>query len=183
MVFTFETSLDAKRFYRVLPKRLAKYGLTLHEDKSQLIPAGNYAAQRADRIGKRIPIFHFLGFTCYWGKVRRDFWRLKFKSRRDRFTSKLKGLRKFLWDNLNARDPRGIIKTAVAVIRGWINYHHISDNGHMVDAFRVECMRTIYRWLNRRGRRRPMRWDKFNRMMQGLGFPKMGKTASMFQKH
>ena len=183
MVFTFECLVEAKRFYRVLPKRFAKFGLTLHEGKSQLIRAGNYAAQRADRRGERIPVFHFLGFTCYWGKVRSNFWRLKFKSRRDRFTSKLKGLRIFLWDNLNARDPRDVLQIAIAVIRGWINYHHISDNGYMVDAFRAECMRTIHRWFNRRGRRRPLRWDRFNRMMQGMGFPKMGKTTSMFPKH
>ena len=182
MVFTFGCPVEAKRFYRVLPKRFAKFGLSLHEGKSQLIRAGNHAAQRANPRGERIPVFHFLGFTCYWGKVRANFWRLKFKSRRDRFASKLKGLRKFLWDNLNARDPRNVLHTAIAVIRGWINYHHISDNSHMVDAFRVECMRTIHRF-NRRGRRRPLRWDRFNQMMQGMGFPKMGKTTSMFPKH
>ena len=183
LVFTFENPLEAQRFYRVLPKRFAKYGLALHEDKSQLIRAGHYAAQQADRKGKRIPVFHFLGFTCYWGKARGNFWRLKYKSRRDRFAAKLKGLRKFLWDNLNTRDPQDVLQTAIAVIRGWINYHHISDNGSMVDAFRTESMRAIYRWFNRRGRRRPLRWDKFNRMMQGMGFPKMGQTKSMFPKH
>lgn len=40
MVFTFQYPSEAKRFYKVLPKRLNRYGLELHDDKSQLIPAG-----------------------------------------------------------------------------------------------------------------------------------------------
>ncbi|MBX9703875.1 MAG: tyrosine-type recombinase/integrase [Silvanigrellaceae bacterium] len=46
MVFCFQHMNDAKRFYEVLPKRLEKFGLTLHDEKSQLIAAGHAAAQR-----------------------------------------------------------------------------------------------------------------------------------------
>jgi RNA-directed DNA polymerase len=74
MVFTFAIPREAKRFYEVLPKRLAKYGLELHADKSQVLPAGLGNAQRAHREGERIPTFKFLGFTCYWGKTRTGFW-------------------------------------------------------------------------------------------------------------
>ncbi|MQH38717.1 group II intron reverse transcriptase/maturase, partial [Escherichia coli] len=97
MVFTFELFSEAKRFFRRLPKRLNKYGLELHCDKSQLIPAGHIAAMRANQSGKRLPTFNFLGFTCYWGKTRKGHWRLKLSSRKDRFAAKLKGLRDFLW--------------------------------------------------------------------------------------
>lgn len=181
MVFTFERPEEAERFYRVLPKRLAKYGLELHIDKSQVIPAGLGCAQRAHREGKRLPTFKFLGFTCYWGKARKGFWRLKYKSRGDRFTAKLKGLRKFLWNNLNAKHPTVILKMVIRVVRGWINYHNISDNERIVDAFRRHCMRIIFKWFNRKGRRHPMRWDRFNRIMKTVGFPQAGKTVSMFQ--
>ena len=50
MVFTFEFFSEAKRFFRRLPKRLNKYGLELHCDKSQLIPAGHIAAMRANQL-------------------------------------------------------------------------------------------------------------------------------------
>lgn len=40
MVYTFERPEEAKRFYNVLPKRLAKYGLEMHDEKSQLIMTG-----------------------------------------------------------------------------------------------------------------------------------------------
>lgn len=63
MVFLFQKPLDAKRFYRVLPKRLDKYGLKLHEEKSQLIQSGQIAAKRANEKGDRLPTYKFLGFS------------------------------------------------------------------------------------------------------------------------
>jgi RNA-directed DNA polymerase len=182
MVFTFEKSDEANRFYRTLPKRLAKYGLELHEDKSQVMPAGLGSAQRAHKQGTRIPTFNFLGFTCYWGKARKGFWRLKFTSRRDRFTAKLKGLRKFLWENLN-RDSTEVLKITMLVIRGWINYHNISDNGRKVEAFRRHSARIIFKWFNRRGRKHPISWDHCNQILDANNFPHAGKTISMFQAH
>lgn len=103
MVYTFERQDEAIRFYNVLPKRLSKYGLEMHSEKSHLIMAGHGAAQRAQRQGTRLPTFNFLGFTCYWGQSRKGFGRLKLTSRRDRFTAKLKGLREFLRKNLKTK--------------------------------------------------------------------------------
>jgi RNA-directed DNA polymerase len=181
MVFTFEKQVEARRFYRVLPKRLAKFGLELHKDKSQVLPAGCGCAQQAQTKGKRIATFSFLGFTCYWGKSKNGkFWRLKFMSRRDRFTAKLKGLRDFLWKNLSAKRTRIILKTAIRVVRGWINYHNISDNSHKVEAFRMCATRTIFKWINRKGRKHPMRWDRLNKILDAMNFPKAGKVMSMF---
>ncbi|MEQ1966210.1 reverse transcriptase domain-containing protein, partial [Xenorhabdus nematophila] len=112
-VFTFEFMSEAERFYKVLPKRLNKYGLELHDDKSQLIPAGHIAALRANQSGRRLPTFNFLGFTCYWGKSRKGLWRLKLTSRKDRFAAKLKGLRDFLWKNLNTPDKRLVLTIVI----------------------------------------------------------------------
>ncbi len=100
MVFTFESMHEAKRFYQVLPKRLAKFGLEMHTEKSSIIPAGHVAAMQAHKAKHRLPTFNFLGFTCYWGKSRRGFWTLRFTSRRDRFSAKLKSMKIFLRENL-----------------------------------------------------------------------------------
>jgi group II intron reverse transcriptase/maturase len=180
MVFAFEKQSEAERFFCVLPKRLSKYGLTLHVDKSQIIPAGRFCAQRAHAQGKRLPTFNFLGFTGYWAKSRKGHWRLKFTSRRDRFAAKLKSLRKFLWDNLSTKKSMNILDSVVLVIRGWINYHNISDNAHKVETFRNLSARIIYQWINRKGRRHPMRWDTFNLLLKAIEFPRAGKVISMF---
>ena len=101
MVFVFQRKEEAEKFYKVLPKRLEKYGLKLHEDKSSMIRSGSKAAEEAEKRGERLPVYKFLGFICYWGKSRNGWWRLKYKSRSDRFAGKLKGLRKYLKESLS----------------------------------------------------------------------------------
>ena len=180
MVFVFERFSEAERFYEVLPKRLAKAGLEMHADKSQIIPAGRVAASKAHQLGKRLPSFNFLGFTCYWGLALKGFWRLKFTSRRDRFAAKLKGMRRFLRENLNTKDTLGVLKTVIRVIKGWINYHGVSDNKRRVGQFLERSKRIILQWLNRRGGKRRVSWNKLLRGLNAIGFPKTWKTISMF---
>ncbi|SPR03608.1 reverse transcriptase domain-containing protein [Orientia tsutsugamushi] len=118
MVFVFEMKADAKRFYDVLPKRLNKYGLNINEAKSQMIKSGRVHAANLAKQGKKIASYNFLGFTCYWGKSRfGTTWRLKYTSRRDRFTEKLKGLRKYLRSQLNKQDKTQTLSQVIRVIR------------------------------------------------------------------
>jgi len=49
----------------VLPKRFAKYGLTLHPEKTRLVDFGRYAEEHAKRQGKKPATFDFLGFTHF----------------------------------------------------------------------------------------------------------------------
>ncbi len=181
MVFTFQYLDDAKRFFKALPLRLQKYGLQMHMDKSQMIPAGTFAAARSHSVGKRLPTFKFLGFTCYWGKAwKKDFWRLKFSSRSDRFTAKLNGLRKYLWNNLNIKDTDLLLKQITAIVKGWVNYHAISDNDKRVGGFILKCKRLIFRWFKRRGGRRSISWTQLARVLVQIGFPTKWKVTSMF---
>ncbi|KJW06456.1 reverse transcriptase family protein [Orientia tsutsugamushi str. UT144] len=118
MVFVFEKETDTKRFYDVLPKRLNKYGLNINEAKSQMIKSGRDHAANLAKQGKKIASYNFLGFTCYWGKSRfGTTWRLKYTSRRDRFTEKLKGLRKYLRSQLNKQDKTQTLSQVIRVIR------------------------------------------------------------------
>lgn len=181
MVFCFQYMKDAKRFYKALPKRLEKFGLTMHDEKSQLIATGHYAAQKANKEGKRLATFNFLGFTCYWGKSKNGYWRLKFTSRKDRFSAKLKGLRKFLRENLNTDNTQETLQKAASVIQGWVNYHNISDNYKRVQSFIHHSREIIFKWFNRKGGQRKMTWQKCNRILEEIGLSQHCKTKSMFK--
>src|SRR3990167_4808493 len=74
---------------------------------------------------ERIPTYKFLGFTCYWGKSRKGKWRLKYKSRSDRFAGKLKGLRLYLKKSLN-EETQSVLKRVKRIVVGWINYPGIA---------------------------------------------------------
>ncbi len=180
MVFVFQHKSDAERFFEVLPKRLNKFGLDLHLDKSQLIESGNKAAIRADKNGTRLAIYKFLGFVCYWGKAKKGFWRLKFSSRGDRFRAILKRVKTFLKENLTTNDANGFLKRFVQKVRGWINYHAISDNDGRVWAFTDRCKRMLFKWFYRRGGKRRMNWKRFTLILKKINFPTTWKTKSMY---
>ena len=179
MVFVFQRSEDAEKFYRVLPKRLEKYGLKLHEDKSNLLKSGSKEAEAAEKRGERLATYKFLGFTCYWGKSRQGWWRLKFKSRSDRFTGKLKSLREYLKKNLN-QETKTIIKRVKEVVVGWGNYHAISDNQRRVSSFIYTSRRALFCWIKRKGGKRKMNWTTFGKLLEEMKYPQYFKTTSMF---
>ena len=179
MVFVFQYKVQAERFYRVLPKRLNKYGLQLQESKSRVMSSGGKAAEKADSLGKRLPTYKFLGFTVYWGKSRAGFWRLKYKSRSDRFMAKLKGLRKYLGEN-KATETSIVIKQVTRIVRGWINYHAISDNQRRIGSFQIGGKRALFWWINRKGGKRRINWVKFIKILKKYDYPERFKTISMF---
>lgn len=179
MVFVFECKEDAEKFYQVLPKRLEKYGLTLHADKSSMIQSGSKAAAEAAKRGERLPVYKFLGFTCYWGRSRKGWWRLKYKSRADRFTGKLKGLRKYLRES-RSEETNIMLQRVKRVVMGWVNYNAISDNQRRVSSFILLSKRALFSWINRKGGNRKMSWDKFGKLMKEINYPQNFKTTSMF---
>jgi group II intron reverse transcriptase/maturase len=179
MVFIFQCKEEAEKFYKVLPKRLEKYGLKLHEDKSSIIRSGSKAAKEADKRGERLPTYKFLGFLCYWGESRNGRWRIKFKSRADRFAAKLKELWKYLRENLS-QETHKVLKRVKAVVRGWMNYHAISDNQRRVNSFILLSERAIFSWINRKGGQRKMSWEKFRKLLTQINYPQNFKTTSMF---
>jgi len=75
---------DAERLMAVLPRRFARYGLTLHPDKTRLLRF-KPAADARERES-----FQFLGFTHVWGRSRRGRWVIKRKTAKDRCRRTLK---------------------------------------------------------------------------------------------
>jgi hypothetical protein len=69
-VMVFADKEDAERVHAVLGKRLAKFGLELHPDKTQLIDFRPPAA-RTDAETTLPTTFNFLGFLHVWGKSRK----------------------------------------------------------------------------------------------------------------
>ena len=65
---------DARRIMEVLPKRMSKYGLTVHPEKTRVVrfhPADVADSEPADQNSTGPRTFDFLGFTHYWGRGRK----------------------------------------------------------------------------------------------------------------
>src|SRR5579864_2736985 len=99
----FQYTDDARRMLANLRERMAKFKLTLHEEKTRLIEFGRLPALDHQRRGeRRLATFAFLGFTHYCGWTRDGRFIVKHKTQSQRLTRKLKALRREAWRLMHA---------------------------------------------------------------------------------
>ena len=87
---------DARRILEVLPKRMSKYGLTVHPEKTRLVrfqPPQSADSETEDRETPETTTFDFLGFTHYWGRSRQGVWVVKRKTAKSRLKRALERCR------------------------------------------------------------------------------------------
>jgi len=93
--------VDARRIMAVRPKRVARYGLTLHPTKTALMAFGKPAGHRGAE--PRHGTFDFLGFTHDWTTARRGVWVIKRRTARKRLRRTKKAL--WRWCRANRHAP------------------------------------------------------------------------------
>lgn len=180
MIAVFECEDDAHRFMRALPRRLAKYGLRLNENKTHLLACGKRHARQCFRTGQRPPTFDFLGLTHYWGRSRKGYVRLKRKTSKNRFRRALMELK--LW----LRQVHSVCKLPVIwegvgqKLRGHFNYFGVTDNSQALYRFEREVNILLFKWLNRRSQRRSFTWDSFLRYRTQHPLPRPGRIVSLY---
>jgi hypothetical protein len=84
----FACAEDARRVLDVLPKRFGKYGLTIHPDKTRLVPFRRpslYPPRPGPKAEPPPGSFDFLGFTHYWSRSKKGNWVVKQKTAGSRF--------------------------------------------------------------------------------------------------
>ena len=92
-ILCFQYKEDAERVLEVLRKRFAKYGLTLHPEKTRLIEFGRSAVGKAERPGGKPPeTFDFLGFTHIATRNRRGYFTIHVRTMRKRLKRSLKAV-------------------------------------------------------------------------------------------
>jgi RNA-directed DNA polymerase len=104
-VMGFTREEDARRVMDVLPKRFEKYGLTLHPEKTRLVPFERPSTgQDGSTSEPRTPpgTFDLLGFTHYWGRSRQGRWVVKRKTAGSRFRRGLQAISQ--WCRLNRHE-------------------------------------------------------------------------------
>jgi RNA-directed DNA polymerase len=167
IVVVFENERDAQRFLAVLPKRFGKFGLTLHPDKTRMVPFRRPDRVEPDDDGPGT--FNLLGFTLYWARSRRGFWVVKQKTAKDRFSRALHRIKEWCrWhrhDSLEAQH-RALVKK----VKGHYAYYGVSFNSDAIDRFRYGVIRSWWRALQRRSQRH-LSWRAMERIMKRFPLP------------
>ena len=164
IVAGFEHEADAQRFHAELQRRMEKFALSLHPDKTRLIEFGRYAARNRVRRGLGKPeTFTFLGFTHISGRSRRGDFQLQRKSRRDRMRAKLRAIKDELRRRMHDPIPQQG-RWLGKVVRGYFAYHAVPTNAASLSAFRHHVANLWRRTLTRRSQKDHTTWDRLARL-------------------
>ena len=172
---------DARRIMDVLPKRMSKYGLTVHPEKTRLIrfhPEDTHDSDKTAGEFSSPKTFDFLGFTHYWGGSRGGGWVIKRKTARSRLKRALQGLSD--WCRKNRHQPVTVQhQTLKQKLQGHYGYYGITGNYFSLQEFREEARKIWKRWLSRRRRGGFMSWTDFLGLEQGYVFPRARVVHSL----
>jgi group II intron reverse transcriptase/maturase len=168
-VMGFACEEDARRVLDVLPKRLGKYGLTIHPDKTRLLPFVRPDRVPAESVGPSGPpseSFDFLGFTHFWSRSKQGRWVVKRKTAGSRFQRAVKRIGD--WCRLNRHWPIRVQYQALwQKLRGHFQYYGgVMGNSRALWCFRKRVQEFWKKWLARRG---GQGWWSWARMQSVLG--------------
>ena len=168
MVLAFEKEDDARRVLEVLPKRLGRYGLKLHPDKTRVVDFRRPG--RGKPPGRKPQTFDFLGFTHYWGKTRRGANAVKQKTAKDRFSRSLRRIRQ--WCREHRHDSLRAQQQALArKLRGYYGYFGIAWNYPALGKFYNGVRAAWRKWLSRRSDTAYISWANIMKLLERFPLP------------
>ena len=178
-VLVFEHEDDARRVLGVLAKRLEKYGLRLHRDKTRMVEF--CSPSKSQRGGsQRERSFAMLGFTHYWGRSRKGRWVVKRKTAKDRLSRALRGIGQWCRRNRHKSLPEQHAALSHK-LRGHYAYYGITGNAASLARFRHEVRRRWHKWLSRRGGRTRMTWERYVRVLSAFPLPAVQVVHSVYR--
>ena len=169
-VMLFAHRADADRVLEVLGKRLSKFGLTLHPDKTRLV---DFRPARGSVVNgdKILPTtFAFLGFAHVWGASRKGNRVVRQFTGQERFARSLKTFneqcRKMMHWPVGLQHDR-----LCRMLKGHYGYFGITGNFRRLARLLQEVRRMWRRWLSRRSSKSDLKWERYARMLEYFVLP------------
>jgi hypothetical protein len=173
----FEREDDARRVLTVLEKRLGRFGLNLHPDKTRLLPFGR--PPQGQQRGTGPATFDFLGFTCYWARSRKGRWGMCCKTRRASLRRAKQAL--YDWCRRHRHQPVKAQHAALSQrVRGHFNYFGVSGNFRSLLRLVEATKRAWYKWLCRRSQRKRLNWERFTDLLRQMPLPRPRITVRIW---
>jgi len=175
--FGFERQDDAERVAAVLGKRLARFALTLHPDKTRLLEFRR--PSRSQGEGKGPATFDFLGFTWYWRRTRKGRWAVTCKTRSARLTRAIKAVSDWCRSHrhLAVKEQHTALTRRV---QGHFNYFGVNGNLRSLSVLRYQAERAWHKWRNRRSQRARLTWERFRDLLRDFPLPRPRVTVQIW---
>lgn len=169
-VLGFQYKTDAENLHKALNNRMERFGLSLHETKTQLIEFGRFACESRRRRGEGIPsVFNFLGFThCCARRWSDGKFTLKRLTQKSKLRKKIREVREVLFKN-RAADIRRQAKWIKSVVQGHFNYYGVPGNLYALSQFRREVGSAWLKALRRRSQKAAkLTWTKMQKIIAAV---------------
>ncbi len=176
-IIGFEFEDDARRVMDVLGKRLERFGLALHPDKTRLLPFRRPPA--GQKNGKGPATFDFLGFTLYWARSSKGRWGMLCKTRSASLRRAIQSV--YAWcrrhRHHSVKDQHAALTRR---IQGHCNYFGVSGNFRSLLLVIEQAKRSWYKWLCRRSQRKRLTWERFQDLLRDFPLPKPRITVRIW---
>jgi len=168
-VFIFTRKQDAERVLDVLPKRFGKYGLTLHPDKTRLVPF--HRPDRDDDGSSGGPgSFDLLGFTYHWGLSRNGKWVVRRRTAKDRLNRTLRRIGDWCREHRHA-GAEAQHRALSRKLLGHYAYFGVTSNFDALKRLWHETKAIWRKWLSRRSGKAFLTWEAMHRLLARYPLP------------
>ena len=166
-------SEEAQKIVQAIKDRLAKFCLTLAEDKTRVIEFGRFARERRRERGKGKPeTFTFLGVTHCCSTMRKGTFVVRHKTSGKKYQESVKRLKEWMRSMKNMRTLPDLWNTLSLKLNGHYQYYGMSGNIRKLQGFYCEAERLAFKWLNRRSQRKSWNSEQFHRYLERHPLPK-----------
>lgn len=161
VVFCFHDQAKAESFLPLLKEHFQAYQLSVNESKTKIVNFEN----------KTHNVFHFLGFTFYWGKDREGKTLLKLKTQSEKLRAKILAFKQWIKESRAKYRTQVLWKKASEKIRGHYAYYGVTFNSRLT-FFYTTCVQLLFKWLNRRSQKKSYSWQGFLTRLKQHPLPK-----------
>jgi group II intron reverse transcriptase/maturase len=174
-VLVFERFEDCLRVREVLPKRMARFGLSVHPDKTHVVDFRPEPRYGGTHPAATATTFTFLGFLHHWVKTRKGNKAVRQVMAKERQARVLKRYNE--WCKANRHRPLAEQQAALNLkLRGLYNYFARVGNSERLSAVWHRTKDIWRRALARRTRSGIIPWAAFHALLRRLPLlpPRMG---------
>jgi RNA-directed DNA polymerase len=162
---------DARRFYRELPFRLGKFGLTLEPAKTRLMRFGRCSRANHAVLGTKQQVASFLGFTLIPRKGRDNKFALTLQTQKERLRRFIQNCKMLLRQILHLPLSDQAVQIS-ARLRGHFNYFGVSGNTRALRGVHNQVTRYWRKCLSRRSQTGEVNWLTMRRILKRNPLPK-----------
>jgi RNA-directed DNA polymerase len=170
MLFAYKD--DAQRVLEVLGKRLGKYGLELHPDKTAMVDFRYKPKSAKDEDGKVLATsFNFLGFTHVWVQSRKGSPIPGQLTAKDRLARAKKAINQQcrVMRHWSVRDQH---QKLCRMLKGHFAYFGISGNFRRIGGLSFYAAQCWRKWLSRRSSKSSIPWSAFKEILKRFPLPR-----------